>query len=254
MSQLCLVLILLLICVGVPLKTAMDYRNARSIPDVWGKIADKNGLTLIPGKFSSLTFSWPCSPVVTGTYRSFDYNLTLKDVKTGYYKGREMHCTYTVMNINLPVNINRKLYIYKGNRNIVDKQSKNMVMLKEVSSGDPEFDKIFTVQADIQANINKIFTPELMQKMVYDRDIINISFEGRNLHYETVGIIRDIYILQNLTEIMGELATNLSALGAEIQALPEQRVSQSEWICPSCNTSVSFNSIYCINCGQNRQT
>jgi len=263
-SELCLFSIILLIVIAVPVKTLLDYYHNKSLPDLWNRFSQANGFTLIPGEFSAFFYNWPKPPAVKGKYRNFDYILSLKEtiVKRDYYTfNHEKAYRYssTFININLPAITGSAFYIY--NKNLPYK-TEEKTELKKVLSGYREIDAVFTIESEIQ-DITKILTEELVKKILYDRDIcerdiIYISFNGQNLHYETSGIIRDVNTLQNLTEIMGEMACNIFATESdfknkkELQDLSDQQDTREEWLCPSCNTSVSIKERYCINCGQKR--
>jgi len=176
---------------------AVSYYNNKAIQDAWGRFAMNAGLILNQGGMFS-------TPRVSGDYRGFDY--LLHTFSRGSGKSRT---TYTGITMNFPKYVDCHLHVYQ--EGFLSKIGKALGG-QDIQIGDREFDQAFMIKSQTPGKINGILTPDLMRNMLNGRHLINMSVSGNGIHYEHIGIIKDVANLTYVSEIMWMMANNICTL------------------------------------------
>jgi hypothetical protein len=200
MEGLCICIIpFIIICIIAGILVSSLSSKNKLITGAWEKFASDSDLNITFNGLVSL-------PQVTGKYRDFDY--ILETVTEGY---GEDSITYTVITMKLPEASKCNLHIYE--ENFLSKVGK-MFGGQDIQKGNKEFDDSFIIKSQTPHLISNLLTQELQRKMLYGKHLINISLSGKKLQNKTGYIIENAQDLLYLSEIMVELAMNVS--GKEI--------------------------------------
>jgi hypothetical protein len=154
--------------------------------------------------------NWYSEPKITGKYKGIDY--TLCTVSRG--KRRRMP-VYTEIKMILPPckNIYHLRIYVKGSFIEVN----TVADLKKLETGDPLFDRIFTVKSKTPDKIHHILNPHMRSEMLKYKPFINISLDENELSYRQEGIIRNSHKLICVSEIMYLIACQITGNKAEIE-------------------------------------
>ena len=181
------------ICLGL----AITYYNNKAIQEAWGRFAMNSGLIMNQGGMFS-------TPRVTGDYKGFDY--LLYTFSKGSGKSRT---TYTGITMNFPKYIDCHLHVYQ--EGFFSKIGKALGG-QDIQIGNREFDDAFMIKSQTPGKVDRILTPDLMRNMLNGKHLINMSISGNGIHYEQVGIIKDVANLTYISEIMWMMANNACAM------------------------------------------
>ncbi len=185
----------LIIVATVGLAVLIPYLLRQAQNHAWGDLASQLGLTLETGG-SFLAF-----PKVTGNYRGHD--LVLDTFTRGYGKQRRTY-TRIVMTINNPANVQLSLY----DENVFSRVAQALGS-KDIQVDDPEIDRRFRIQGQPEEAVKLLFESGMLREQLLDLKALDLGLDGTSLRYSRQGIEKGIERLQNVLNLMGELATQV---------------------------------------------
>lgn len=170
---------------------AVIYFSRRAREKAWRELAESLGLTYESGGFLGLSR-------VTGTYHG--HSLTLDTFTRGSGKSRT---TYT--RIVLFVNNQATAYLALYEEGVFSKIGKFFGM-QDIQIGDEELDRRFIIKSrpeNFAASL--LLAGGLRQKLLETRPL-NIELDGRELHFEQVGVLMNVDYLRSLFDLLSDVA------------------------------------------------
>ncbi len=185
----------LIFIVGIFARSPISSRQ-RAIKATWKKFASDSGLGITFEK--QVLF-----PKITGKYRELDYVLETVTEGTG-----EKSIIYTVITIKLPERSVYNFHIYR--ENCFFNKIEKIFGSEDIQTGNIRFDDVFKIKTSPADKINEVFTPDLQRKLLYGSYLINMTLSETKLQNKTRRIIDNTQDLLYLSEIMVEIAINIS--------------------------------------------
>lgn len=173
------------VIVGLVIWYATNSR--RRTVEQWGTFAHHRGLHLTPGSFF-------VHPSVTGVYARF--HVDLRTVTRG---SGDSSSTYTVMNINLPVQNGLVVSFYK--EGFLSKLGK-AIGTQDVQVGDPMFDEAFMIKSNSPPHVPHLLTPDIRQYALAMRDAMDVSLKPGKVTWEQYGTQSDPRRLGNVLDML----------------------------------------------------
>lgn len=176
------------------------YFSRRAREKAWRELADSTGLTYESGGFLG-------SSRVTGTYRS--HSLTLETFTRGTGKSRT---TYT--RIVLFVNNQTGAYLALYEEGFFSKIGKFFGM-QDIQIGDEELDQRFIIKSRPESYAAGLLRVGGLRQRLMEMRPLNIELDGRELHFEQVGVLKNLDYLRSLFDLLSDLAGAIERTGGE---------------------------------------
>ncbi|MEQ8186325.1 MAG: hypothetical protein ABRQ39_00020 [Candidatus Eremiobacterota bacterium] len=185
----------LIFIVGIFARSSSSSRQ-RAIKATWKKFASDSGL--------GITFERKIPfPKITGKYRELDYVLETVTESTG-----KKSIIYTVITIKLPECSVYNFHIYR--ENFFFNKREKIFGSEDIQTGNIRFDDVFNIKTSPSDKIDEVFTPDLQRKLLYGSYLINMTLSEKKLQNKTGRIIDNTQDLLYLSELMVEIAINVS--------------------------------------------
>jgi len=160
--------------------------------------------------------SWFSKPRVYGNYKGFEYLLHIITQSCG-----KNTTFFTSIVINFPRYVDVDLYLYQEN---FATKIKKVFGAQDIQIGDREFDEAFMIKSQTPEKIKQILTPELKQKILYRRHMINLSVSGNEINFTNRGIIKDVGTLTFISDLIWEMTKNIceiEGISAQEKQIPD---------------------------------
>lgn len=190
----------ILFIVGViVLAVGISYYRRQARQRAWSELAVRTGLTCEPGSFFR-------PPYVTGVYRG--HQLTLDTFTRGSGKSST---TYT--RIVLFVNNQSNLYLALYEESIFSKIGK-FFGAQDIQVGDEEIDRRFIIKGRPEDSVVRLLNSIGLRQKLLEARSLNLEVDGRELHFEKVGVELNVDYLQFLFDLLGDMAATVERLDA----------------------------------------
>jgi len=194
-----------LIFVGViVLVVAIAYFRRQARQRAWSELADRTGLT-----FES--DGWFGTSRVTGVYRG--HQLTLDTFRRG--SSGKNSTTYT--RIVLFVNNQSNLYLALYHEGVFSKIGKFFGM-QDIQVGDIELDRRFIIKGKPEKAVVSVLTSGALPQKLLEARSVNLEVDGRELHFEQVGVELKVDYLEFLFDLLSDLAEAVERLSQDKMA------------------------------------
>lgn len=202
-----LVLLGLIIAISVFAFVYLSVRREKSLEESWSLLAGEYGLKFNkyllknPEVMRCHNQEYPRGPEVTGIYKGFDYRL----YTFGRLKKRKM-AIYTKIIFSLPGDPNFYLHIYPAKAGILSLIEDK---IGDVETGDREVDESFIMKTGSREIMTEVITRPLGRKLMEHKDLINIKVSGKEIIFETPGVMHDMDKITFINEVMLEMGENI---------------------------------------------
>lgn len=174
------------------------FLSRRARDKSWRELAESTGLTFEPGGFLG-------SPRVTGAYRG--HSLTLDTFTRG--AGKNQH-VYT--RIVLFVNNQDNAYLALYRESVFSKIGKFFGM-QDIQVGDEDLDRKFIIKSRPENFAASLLLIGNLRQQLLEAGAVNIELDGRELHFEQLGVLTNQEYLRSLFDLLSDLAAAVERAG-----------------------------------------
>ncbi len=167
------------------------FLSRRARDKAWRELAESAGLTFEPGGFLG-------SPRVTGTYRG--HTLTLDTFTRGTGKSRQVYTR-----IVLFVNNQENAYLALYQEGVFSKIGKFFGM-QDIQVGDEDLDRKFIIKSRPENFAASLLLIGNLRQRLLESGSLNIELDGRELHFERIGVLTNQENLRSVFDLLSDLA------------------------------------------------